>query len=99
VNKTELTEELARRTGLSRAKATEVISAVFNPASGLIGGELKGGGTVGLHEFGQFSVKEYEARKGRDPRSGKEIEIPSRRACHFRPRKGLRKDLKDIVGG
>ena len=99
MNKTELTEELAKRTGLSRAKAGEVISAVFNPASGLIGAELQGGGNVGLHEFGQFSVKQYEARKGRDPRSGKEIDIPARKACHFRPRKGLRKDMKDIVGG
>ena len=99
MNKSELTEELAKRTGLTRTKATEVIGALFNPASGLIGGELQGGGTVGLHEFGQFSVKEYEARKGRDPRTGKQIDIPARRACHFRPRKGLRKDLKDIVGG
>ena len=99
MNKTELTEELAKRTGLSRAKAGEVISAVFNPDGGLIGAELRGGGTVGLHEFGQFSVKQYEARKGRDPRSGKEIDIPARKACHFRPRKGLRKDMKDIVGG
>ena len=99
MNKTELTEELARRAGLSRAKAGEVISAVFNPSSGLIGAELQGGGTVGLHEFGQFSVKQYEARKGRDPRTGKEIDIPARKACHFRPRKGLRKDMKDIVGG
>ena len=99
MNKSELTEELAKRAGLSRAKAGEVINAVFNPASGLIGSELKGGGTVGLHEFGQFSVKDYEARKGRDPRTGKQIDIPARRACHFRPRKGLRKDMKDIVGG
>jgi DNA-binding protein HU-beta len=99
MNKTELTEDLAKRTGLSRSKAGEVVSALFNPASGLISSELQGGGTVGLHEFGQFSVREYEARKGRDPRTGKEIDIPARKACSFRPRKGLRKDMKDIVGG
>ena len=99
MNKTELTEDLVKRTGLSRAKAGEVVSALFNPSSGLISGELQGGGTVGLHEFGQFSVREREARKGRDPRTGKEIDIPARKTCSFRPRKGLRKDMKDIVGG
>ena len=99
MNKTELTEELAKRTGLSRGKAGEVISAIFNPASGLIGSELQAGGSVALHEFGQFSVREYEARKGRDPRTGKDIDIPARKACSFRPRKGLRKGMNDIVGG
>ena len=98
MNKSELTEDLAKRTGLSRAKAGEVVTALFNPAGGLIATELQAGGTVGLHEFGQFSVREYDARKGRDPRTGKEIDIPARKACHFRPRKGLRKDMKDIVG-
>ena len=99
MNKTEMTEQLAKRTGLSRAKAGEVVTALFNPSGGIIADELQGGRSVALHEFGQFSVREYEARKGRDPRTGKEIDIPARKACSFRPRKGLRKDMKDIVGG
>ena len=99
MNKTEMTEHLAKRTGLSRAKAGEVVTALFNPAGGIIAAELQGGGTVAIHEFGQFSVRQYEGRKGRDPRTGKEIDIPARKACAFRPRKGLRSDMKDIVGG
>ncbi|MBW3630422.1 MAG: HU family DNA-binding protein [Gemmatimonadetes bacterium] len=99
MNKTEMTEQLAKRAGLSRAKAGEVVTALFNPSGGIIAAELQGGGTLGLHEFGQFSVREYQPRKGRDPRTGKEIDIPARKACSFRPRKGLRKDMKDIVGG
>jgi nucleoid DNA-binding protein len=31
-------------------------------------------------------------------RTGREIEIPARRACVFTPRKGLRSSMKDMVG-
>jgi DNA-binding protein HU-beta len=99
MNKTELIDDLATRAGLTRTKAKDVVDALFHPGTGLIAGELQGGGTLSLHQFGQFSVRDQAARKGRDPKTGREIEIPARRACSFRPRKGLRKGLKDIIGG
>src|SRR5689334_20785202 len=98
MNRAELTAELAARTGLSRGQAGEVVSALFDPSDGLIAGELKGGGTLALHDFGAFGVKDRLARKGRDPRTGREVDVPARRSCYFRPRKGLRSSMKDIVG-
>ena len=98
MNRSQLVERLASRTGLPRARAAEAIQALFDPKSGLIAEELRAGGTLSLHQFGEFGVREAPARKGRNPRTGREIEIPARRACTFRPRKGLRSGLKDIVG-
>lgn len=92
MNKSEMASALAGRTGLSSARARQVIDALFHPASGLISAELQKGGRVSLHEFGQFGTRDRPARQGKD------IDVPARTACAFRPRKGLRSSLKDIVG-
>lgn len=98
MNKGQLVDQLARRTGLPRPTADAVIRALFDPREGLIAGELRRNGEVALPGFGSFGVQERAARKGRDPRTGKEIEIPARRACVFRPRQGLRKSMKNMIG-
>jgi DNA-binding protein HU-beta len=98
VNKTRLIEELAGRTGLSRARAGELVQALFDPSEGIIAGELRRGGRVSLPGFGRFEVRERAGRRGRHPRSGREIEIPASRACSFRPHGGLRRSMKDMVG-
>ena len=98
MNKTQLIDRLAERTGLPRAQAAAVVQTLFDPASGLIAEALRGGSTLTLHEFGSFGVRESPARKGRDPRTGREIDIPARRSCTFRARKGLRSSMKDMVG-
>ena len=98
MNRTQLIERLAERTGLTRAKAGELVQALFDPESGLIADALRGGGTLSLHDFGTFGVRESATRKGRHPRTGREIDIPARRTCTFKPRKGLRSSMKDMVG-
>jgi DNA-binding protein HU-beta len=98
MNRSQMIDELARRSGLSKGKAGEVVHALFDPIDGLISTQLQAGGKVAFHDFGAFDVKETPARKGHDPRTGKEIDIPARRSCTFKARKGLRSSMKDIVG-
>jgi DNA-binding protein HU-beta len=98
MNQGQLVDALARRTGLPRPAADAAVRALFNPASGIIAEELRRSGRLGLPGFGSFDVRERAPRRGRDPRSGAEIEIPARRACTFTPRKGLRSSMKDMVG-
>ena len=98
MNKAKLIDELAARAGLPQSRAREVVEALFDPDTGLISGELQSGGSLSLHGFGRFGVRSYPARKGRNPRTGKEIEIAARTACTFQPRKGLRSSMKDMVG-
>jgi DNA-binding protein HU-beta len=98
MNQGQLVDELARRTGLPRPAADAAVRALFDPAAGVIVEELQRSGRLGLPGFGSFQVREYAARRGHDPRSGAEIEIPARRACTFTPRKGLRSSMKDMVG-
>jgi DNA-binding protein HU-beta len=93
MNKTELVTKLAKKTGLTQAKAAETVDAIFNANKGLIAGELAAGRKVTLPGFGGFAVRKRAARKGRNPASGKQISIPARKYPAFK----VGKTLKDKV--
>lgn len=98
MNKAALIDQLAQRTGLSRVQARDVVQTLFSPSDGLIAEELRQGRSVSIHEFGSFIARRNAARQGRDPRTGRPIDIPASTACVFRPRAGLRRSMKDMVG-
>ncbi|MBF0588001.1 MAG: HU family DNA-binding protein [Magnetococcales bacterium] len=86
MNKTELVEEVAKSTGLTKVQSTEAVEAVI----GAIQGQLAQGGQVSLIGFGTFSVAERAARTGRNPQTGKKIKIAATRLPKFKPGKGLK---------
>lgn len=92
MNKTEMAQKLASKTGLTQAKAAEVVDAIFSTKSGegIIAVELDAGRKVSISGFGTFAVKRRSARKGRNPATGAEITIPARNYAHFAPAKGLK---------
>lgn len=98
MNRGQLVDQLAIRTGMPRPAADLVVRVLFDPRSGIIAEELAREGTVSIGDFGSFGVRERAARQGRNPRTGAELEIPAHRACTFAPRKGLRSSMKDMVG-
>jgi DNA-binding protein HU-beta len=92
VNKSDLVNALAAKTKMSKADAGRTVDALFAP-SGVIAGELKKGNKVQITGFGNFETRKRGARKGRNPRTGKEITIKASVAPVFRAGKGL----KDVV--
>jgi len=54
---------------------------------------LKKGERVALVGFGSFSVAKREARKGRNPQTGKEITIPAKKVVKFK----AGAELADVV--
>ena len=56
---------------------------------------LKQGDRVNISGFGTFAILKRKARTGRDPRTGKPIEISASRAAKFKPGKQLRESLND----
>lgn len=89
MNRSELTEIVAEKTGLPKTKADLVVGAVFES----IAETLAGGNPVRLVSFGSFEVKERGARTGRNPKTGDEIEIPAAKIPVFRAGKGLKDSL------
>ena len=90
MNKSDMVQALADRTGLSKADATRAVEAVFDPESGLIAAALRGGDRVQITGFGTFEAKERRARTGRNPRTGTEIKIGPTISASFRPGKALK---------
>ncbi|MFY4775971.1 HU family DNA-binding protein [Metabacillus sp. RGM 3146] len=91
MNKTELINAVAETGELSKKDATKAVDAVFDT----ILDALKSGDKIQLIGFGNFEVRERAARKGRNPQTGDEIEIPASKVPAFKPGKAL----KDAVAG
>lgn len=89
MNKLDLIAAVAQETDISKAKATEVVEAVF----GAIEKSLKSKEEVRLVGFGTFVTAARDASKGRNPRTGEEIDIPASTSVRFK----AGKTLKDAV--
>jgi DNA-binding protein HU-beta len=89
MNKTDLIAKVAELADLSKKDATKAVDAVFDAISDA----LQSGDKVQLVGFGNFEVRDRQARKGRNPQTGEEIEIAASRTPAFKPGKSL----KDLV--
>ncbi len=80
MNKAELIDAIASDADLTKADAKKALDAFINTTTKA----LKKGDRVALVGFGSFSVAKREARKGRNPQSGKEINIPAKKVVKFK---------------
>jgi len=90
MNKAELVEEVSSQTGLTKKTSREAVNAVISAMTDSLGREEK----VTLVGFGTFRVMERKARRGRNPQTGKELEIPAKKVPKFRPGKSLREAVR-----
>jgi DNA-binding protein HU-beta len=88
-NKQDLVAIIAETGDLPKAKAGEVLDAVFEA----ITKSLKKKQDVRLVGFGTFSTSKRKAGKGRNPRTGEEIKIPATTTVRFKAGKGLKDAL------
>ncbi|WP_312261205.1 HU family DNA-binding protein [Candidatus Igneacidithiobacillus taiwanensis] len=86
MNKSELIERIAAEADVSRAAAGRTLDATIK----VVTEALQAGEQVTLVGFGSFMVAEREARKGRNPATGAEIEIAASRSPKFKAGKALR---------
>lgn len=89
----DLVAAVSRKTGLPKNKAMEAVEAVFDTISDT----LKGGQEIRLIGFGHFQVTERKSGKGRDPRTGAEIDIAESKSVRFKAGKTLRSTVADTV--
>ncbi len=90
MNKAELVEKVASQTGLTKRACREAIDSI----SSTISDSLASGEKVTLVGFGSFKVRQRKARRGRNPQTGREIQIPAKEVPKFDPGK----NLKEAVG-
>lgn len=89
-NKSELIEKVASATDLTKKDASAAVEAVFDTITETLSNEEK----VQIIGFGTFEVRERAARKGRNPQTGEEIQIPASKVPAFKAGKALKESVK-----
>ena len=77
----DLSESVLREVGLSRNESADLVESVLEKISA----SLVAGEQVKISSFGTCSIRQKNARVGRNPKTGEEAPIPPRRVLTFRP--------------
>ena len=99
MTKNELIDAVAEETGVTKKDTGEVINQTIDTIMNHLRSEAEkdeeNRDNVQLIGFGTFEVKDRSARKGRNPQTGEEIQIPARKVPVFRSGKSF-KETVDI---
>ncbi|WP_432821373.1 integration host factor subunit alpha [Trichloromonas sp.] len=89
MTKADLIENVYLKTGFSKKESAEIVEMVFD----IMKTNLEDGEKIKIAGFGNFVVKEKATRRGRNPQTGDEIEITSRRILTFKPSQVLKASI------
>lgn len=81
MKKVELVKEMSNRMGMSKVQVDMLMDDIFGVFTLL----LQEGKTISIPGFGKFSVTTTNARMGRNPKTGEEIEIDEKQKVNFKP--------------
>ena len=81
LTKKELVLAVARDTGVTQVAVKQVVQRTLDRVIE----HLKAGQTIELRNFGVFKVKQRAPRRGRNPKTGEEVPVPSKRVVVFKP--------------
>jgi integration host factor subunit beta len=91
MNKSGLIEALSKKEGLTEKKAIDIVNLIFKGFTD----ELKKTGRIEIRGLGSFVVRDYQAYTGRNPKTGKNIKVSSKKLPFFK----VGKELKERVDG
>lgn len=89
MTKADLVEEVSRVAELTKKDAELIVETVFLSVIRA----LNAGDKVELRGFGSFRLRKREPRKGRNPKTGDRVDVPSKQVPYFKPGK----ELKDLI--
>ena len=90
MTKADIVEMVHGRTGFSKKESSEAVEMILEILKEVLEEEK-----VKLSGFGNFVLRSKEVRKGRNPKTGQEMEISARRVMTFKPSQ----KLKDYING
>lgn len=90
MTKQDLIDTVASKTGYSKTQVKETLGVLLDT----ITGALSKGSSVTFTGFGTFKTYQRKARTGRNPQTGKEIQIPAARVPKFKAGKALKESVK-----
>lgn len=90
MTKNELVEKVAKKSSLTKRAAEDSVNSTFN----LISDALTRGEKVVVSGFGTFLIRSRAARRGRNPQTGANIQIPAKKTPGFTAGKTLKRKIK-----
>ena len=91
MNKSDLIEALVKKEGLKGKEAVEIVNLVFDGFTH----SLMEGERAEIRGFASFSVREYGAYTGRNPKTGQQTKVGPKKLPYFK----VGKELKERVNG
>lgn len=89
MNKSELIERLAERSGLNVIQSEEIVNLIYKKMKDT----MVNGGRIEIRGFGSFVVKQYQSYQGRNPKTGERIAVPPKKLPFFK----VGKELKERI--
>ncbi|KAF0145613.1 MAG: integration host factor subunit alpha [Thermodesulfovibrionales bacterium] len=80
MTKADLADAIFEKVGLSKKEAQDIIEIIFDTLKQT----FKEGESVKVSGFGTFHVRKKAARRGRNPKTGEDLEISPRKVITFR---------------
>ena len=95
LTKNDIAEMLFNELGLNKREAKDLVETFFEEIRQC----LEANEPVKLSGFGNFELRDKNPRPGRNPKTGEEIPISSRRVVTFKPGQKLRARVETYAGG
>ena len=95
MNKSELIERLAEKSGLNVMQSEDVVNLIYRKMRDT----MVNGGRIEIRGFGSFVVKEYQAYQGRNPKTGDKISVPPKKLPFFKVGKELKERIDTVEAG
>jgi integration host factor subunit beta len=94
MNKAKLIEKVSERVRIPSNAAKVVVDTIFDSMRE----SLEKGEGIEIRGFGSFAIRQYGAYKGRNPKTGKTVDVPPKRLPHFRVGRELKEKVNRIKG-
>jgi integration host factor subunit beta len=95
VTKSELIERISEKLKLPNGKAEQIVNCVFDSMVKA----LQEGEGIEIRGFGSFTVREYKAYEGRNPRTGETVHVAPKKLPFFKVGKDLRERVNQAFLG
>ncbi len=92
MTKKEIVKSISDKTGLTQLQIKEIVQLTFD---GIVDTLLEEG-RVELRNFGVFQVKSRKARKARNPRTGRQVDVPEKFVVTFKPGKEMEARVQEL---
>jgi integration host factor subunit beta len=86
LNKSDLIERISLKTTFGRAFVEEAVKIMIDQMIEALSSDNR----IEIRGFGSFALHHREPRVGRNPKTGKSVEVAAKAVPHFKPGKALR---------